>query len=133
MGLFAKVTHSGGKWQESEPDSEPCLSIDVHDSDIATVDYRPAANTSGRFFLGTEPRIYFEDESASWPVDRAAEAEGFVQWVQQVHGREVDPDDVLALIASDNPDDEPEDVFVEETVDRLLNLIGLPLPEGMPA
>ena len=56
-----------------------------------------------------------------------------MQWVRQVHGREVDPDDVLALMASDNPDDEPEDVFVEETVDRLLNLIGLPSPEGMPA
>ena len=80
-----------------------------------------------------KPRIYFEHESASGPVDRAAEAEGFVQWVRQVHGREVDPDDVLALMASDNPDDEPEDVFVEETVDRLLNLIGLPFPEGMPA
>ncbi len=36
-------------------------------------------------------------------------------------------------MASDSEDDEPEDDFVEETVDRLLDLVGLPLPEGMPS
>jgi hypothetical protein len=133
MGLFAKFTHSGGQWREAEPVSEPYLFIDVHDSDIATVDYRPAPNSTGRFYLGTEPRIYFEDDTASQPVDRQAEAEGFAEWARQAHGREVGPADVLALMASDNEDDEPEDVFVEETVDRLLDLLVLPLPEGMPS
>jgi hypothetical protein len=36
-------------------------------------------------------------------------------------------------MASDKEDDEPVDVFVEETVERLLDLLGLPLPEGMPS
>ena len=132
MGLFATFTHSDGHWQESEPVSEPYLSIDVHDSDIATVDYRPAPNATGRFFLGIEPRLYFEDDTASEPVDREAEANGFAQWARQVHGRDVDPADVLALMASESEDDESEEDFVEETVDRLLHLVGLPLPEGMP-
>jgi hypothetical protein len=133
MGLFARFTHSEGQWRESEPSSEPYLSIDVHDSDIATVDYRPAQNVRGRFFLGTEPRIYFEDDTASSTVDRQAEARGLAQWARQVHGRDVDPADVLALMAAESEDDEPEDVFVEETVDRLLELLGLPLPAGMPS
>jgi hypothetical protein len=30
-------------------------------------------------------------------------------------------------------DDEDADVFVEDTIDRLLDLLGLPLPEGMPS
>ena len=27
--------------------------------------------------------------------------------------------------------DEPEDTFVEETVERLVRLVGLPVPEGL--
>ncbi|MDP9441419.1 MAG: hypothetical protein M3P34_04410 [Actinomycetota bacterium] len=135
MGLFARFTHSTGQWREAEPADEPYLSIDVHDSDIATVDYRPAPPGLGRFYLGVEPRIYFEDPTASDTVDREAEAKGFSQWARDVHGRDVDPADVLALMAadSDEDDDEPEDAFVEDTVDRLLGLVGLPLPEGMPS
>ncbi len=127
------MTHSDGHWRESEPSNEPYLFIDVHDSDIATVDYRPAPNAAGRFFLGTEPRIYFEDDGASESVDREAEAMGFAQWARQVHGRDIGAADILALMAPEDEDDEPEDDFVEETVDRLLDLIGLPLPEGMPS
>ncbi len=97
MGLFARFTHSEGQWREAESASEPYLFIDVHDSDIATVDYRPSFSGTGRFYLGTEPRIYFEDDKASEPVDREVEAQGFAQWVRQVHGRDVDPADVLAL------------------------------------
>jgi hypothetical protein len=77
------LTHSEGQWRESTPDTVPYLSIDVHDSDIATVDYRPAPETAGRFFLGTEPRIYFEDEAASEPLDRNAEAQGLAHWARR--------------------------------------------------
>lgn len=132
MGCFARLSHRDGQWREAEPGRESCLSIDVHDSDIATVDYRPAMTGTGRFYLGTEPRHYFEDETASAPIDRRAEAEGFSEWARMVHGREVDPAEVLALMASDTQHDEDDgDAFVEDTVERLLDLIGLPLPEGM--
>lgn len=128
VGLFTRFTHSGGQWREAEPAEEPYLSIDVYDSDIATVDYRPASQGSGRFFLGVEPRIYFEDDTANVPVDWEAEAKGFAQWAGRVHGRDVDPADVLALMA--NEDEAAQDDFVEATVDRLLDLIALPLPGG---
>lgn len=138
MSLFAKLTHSDGQWKESEPVSEPYLYLDVHDGDIATVEYRPAGTATGRFFLGVEPRHYFEDDSASAPVNREAEAEGFSRWLREVHGRDVDSAAVLALMApdeeaDDESDDEDEDASVEDTLDRLLDLIGLPLPEGMPS
>lgn len=126
MGLFARFTHSGGQWRGAGPTEEPYLLIEVHDSDIATVDYRPATHGTGRFFLGTEPRVYFGDDTANAPVDREAEAEGFSQWAGRVHGRDIDPADVFALMA--NEGEAPLDDFVEETVDRLLDLVALPLP-----
>ena len=115
------------------PSDEPYLFVDVHDSDIATVQYRPTTTATGRSCLGVEPRHDVQDESASEPVDRRAEAEGFAQWVREVHGRDVDPADVLALRA---PEEEPDDdgyAFVEDTLERLLDLIGLPLPDQMPS
>jgi hypothetical protein len=106
----------------------PFLLIDVHDSDIATVDYRAADATGGRFFLGYEPRIYFDEPDGAPPVDTRAEAEGFARWVLDAGGRTVDPAEVQRLMAS--PDGAPpEDEVVEDTVERLLTLAGLPLPE----
>ena len=130
MGLFGTFTYSGGEWTSAEP-TEPYLVVDVHDSDIATVDYRPAADASGRCYLGFQPRVYFEDPTASPPVDNAAEARGLVAWTRQVTGRSIEPDDVAALLATDDEDADPEDLFVEETVVRLLELSGLPVPEEL--
>jgi len=108
----------------------PFLLVDVHDSDIATVDYRAFDASGGRFYLGYEPRIHFEEPDAGAPVDTRAEAEGFVRWIKGVSGTDVDPDDVQRLMAS--PDGAPPgDDFVEETVEKLLELAGLPLP-GWP-
>ena len=128
MGLFGKFAYSAGRWSREGPTAVPFLLVDIHDSDIATVDYRSADASGGRFFLGYEPRIYFEDPDGAAPVDTAAEAEGFASWVRELTGRELDPVDVRRLMAS--PDGEPpqEDV-VEDTVERLLHLAGLPAPE----
>ena len=106
----------------------PFLLVDVHDSRIATVDYRAADATGGRFFLGYEPRIYFDEPDAGNPVDTHAESEGFARWAKDAVGTDVDTDDVRRLMAS--PDGAPpaEDV-VEEAVEKLLELAGLPLPE----
>jgi hypothetical protein len=106
----------------------PFLLVDVHDSDIATVDYRFADATGGRFVLGYEPRVYFEQPDAAPPVDAPAEAAGFARWVHDVADRDVDPDDVRRLLAA--PDGAaPDDEVVEETVDRLVALAGLPPAE----
>ena len=108
----------------------PFLLVDVHDSRIATVDYRAADATGGRFFLGYEPRIYFDEPDAGNPVDTHTESEGFARWVRDAEGTDVDPAEVQQLMAS--PDGAPPaDEVVEQTVERLVALAGLPLP-GWP-
>jgi hypothetical protein len=128
VGLFGQFAYSAGRWSAGRPTAVPFLLIDVHDSRIATVDYRSADATGGRFHLGYEPRTYFEEPDASDPVDTAREAQGFVRWVREAEGGTVDPDDVQGLMAS--PDGAPpDDERVETTVDRLLELAGVP---GIP-
>ena len=65
----------------------PTSGISVHDSDIATVGYRPSECATGRFYLGFQPRDYFEDPTASDPVDLRAEAECFSVWASTVANR----------------------------------------------
>jgi hypothetical protein len=131
MGLFGTFTYSAGDWTGADSPAEPSLVVDVHDSDIATVDYRPIGDGTGRCYLGFQPRVYFEDPGASPPVDNEVEARGLADWARQATGREVDPGDVLALLAPDDEDADPEDLFVEETVRRLLELTGVPVPEEL--
>lgn len=131
MGLFGRFTYSHGEWHAGDPESEPYLAVDIHDSDIATVDYRPADRATGRFYLGFEPRLYFDDESANDPIETAEEAQAFAHWVRRVTGREVDAGAIQRLMAKGDPDEEPEDEFVEDTVQRLLALAGLPVPEEL--
>ena len=128
MGLFGKFTYSADRWSTDGPTAVPFLIIDVHDSRIATVDYRAADASGGRFYLGYEPRMYFEEPDAGDPVDTAAESEGFARWVLEAEGRTVDPTEVQRLMAS--PDGAPpEDEVVEDTVVRLVMLAGLPGPD----
>jgi hypothetical protein len=125
VGLFATLAYSDGRWTRGRPTAVPFLLVDVHDSDIATVDYRFADATGGRFFLGYEPRVYFDEPAAAPPVDADAEAAGFVRWVREAADRDVDPADVRTLMAA--PDGAPPaDEVVEETVERLVALAGLP-------
>ena len=128
MGYFGKLAYSDGRWTFGGPTAVPFLLVDVHDSDVATVDYRAADASGGRFYLGYEPRIYFEEPDAGDPVDTLAEAEGFARWAKETAGRDVDPADVQRLMAA--PDGAPpSDEVVEETVEKLLELAGLPVPE----
>ena len=128
MGFSGRLAFSEGRWSYGRPTAVPFLLLDVHESDIATVDYRAADASGGRFFLGYEPRIYFEEPDAAAPVDIPAEAEGFARWIREVTGAEVDPGEVAALLAS--PDGTPPDhERVEESVERLLALAGLPAPD----
>ena len=128
MGFFGKFSYSDGRWSTGGPTAVPFLFVDVHDSDVATVDYRFADATGGRFFLGYEPRFYFDERDAAPPVDTGAESAGFARWVREAVGRDVDPTDVQRLMAS--PDGEPpEHDVVEEALEELLAAAGLPAPD----
>jgi hypothetical protein len=130
VGHFGKYAYSAGAWSTGGPTAVPFLLLDIHDSDIATVDYREADASGGRFFLGCEPRFYFDEPDAASPVDTAAESVGFARWVKEAVGTDVDPADVRQLMAP--PEAAPardDDVVVEETVGRLLALAGLPAPD----
>jgi hypothetical protein len=130
VGLFGKFAYSAGRWSTDGPTAVPFLLVDVHDSGIATVDYRAADATGGRFFLGYEPRFYFDEPGAGFPVDVVAESAGFAEWARETTGTDVDPAEVQRLMAS--PDGTPpaeEVAVVEETVERLLQLAGLPAPD----
>jgi hypothetical protein len=125
MGYFGQLAYSAGQWSAGRPTAVPFLLIDIHDSHLATVDYRDADASGGRFYLGYEPRIYFEEPEGADTVDTGREAEGFARWVRDAEGRDVDPVEVQRLMAS--PDGAPpEDENVEITVDRLVKLAGLP-------
>jgi hypothetical protein len=128
VGLFGKFAYSAGRWSTGGPTAVPFLLVDVHDGRIATVDYRAADASGGRFFLGYEPRIYFEEPDAGDPVDTTAEADGFARWALEAEGATVEPADVQRLMAS--PDGAPpEDEVVQDTVVRLAALAGIPAPE----
>jgi hypothetical protein len=52
MGFFGAYLFDGNRWTLHQPDqlpavAEPWLMIDIHDSDITTVVYRPAGRGSG--------------------------------------------------------------------------------------
>ena len=127
MGFFGKFAYSAGRWSAGGPTAVPFLLIDVHDSQVATVDYRFADASGGRFFLGYEPRIYFEEPDGADPVDTGAESEGFARWVREAEGTDVDPTEVQQLMAAADGA-APQDEVVELTVDRLAALAGIPAP-----
>jgi len=128
MGLSGRFAYADGQWRHDPSPIPPYLVVDIHDSDIATVDYAPPGEGCGRCFLGFEPRIYFEEESANKPLDVRAEGQALAVWARAVTGVAVEPGSVESLLASPDGDD-PDDVFVEETVMRLTDLLGLPRPD----
>lgn len=129
MGFFGNFVYSDGRWAE-QATADQYLSVDIHDSDFATIDYHPSGPSTGRFYLGVEPRHYFEDPSASEPVDAEAEMDGFVDWATSVVGAQVSVSDLKVLIADPEGSD-PENPFVEDTVVQLIALLGLPLPPDL--
>jgi hypothetical protein len=126
--MFGTFAYSDGRWSKGRPTAVPFLLLDVHDSHVATVDYRSPDASGGRFHLGYEPRFYFDEADAGSPVDTQAEAEGFTRWVRDAEGRDVDPAEVRPLLASPTGTP-PEHETVEEAVERLLALAGLPVPD----
>jgi hypothetical protein len=130
VGYFGTFIYRDGEWRDHGGGDRE-LVVDIHDSDIATVDYRPAPPGLGRFYLGVQPRDYFEDPDASRPVDVPAEVEGFRQWARQVLGTAPPSDDVRDLVAEEGGPGEPGEDFVEDAAARLIHLLGLPLPPAL--
>ena len=129
MGYYGTFIYDDGEWRD-RAEGTPELVVDIHDSDIATVDYRPAPPGLGRFYLGIQPRDYFADPDASRPVDVPAEVEAFVSWALQTLGRAPLPEDVRDLVA-ETGNTVPDDDFVEDTAAHLIKLLGLPLPAAL--
>lgn len=131
MGLFATFVFADGAWDGS-PDATPRFTAKVHDSDFVTIEYLPVlADGRGRCYVGFEPRHYFEDETASDPLDTAAEARGLAAWAADVRSTVVDPAVIQDLLASPDAEDEAPDVFVEAALVRLVLALGLPVPEDL--
>ena len=63
-------------------------------------------------------------------MDLDAEAEAFAEWALLVGAVDVEAKHVRRLLAEEHVD-EPEDTFVKETVERLVRLVGLPIPDGL--
>ena len=127
MGYFGKFVYSNGAWRDQP--AAAFLAIDIHDSDIATVDFQ-SASAAGRFYLGFQPKDYWDDPEASDPVDTEAEAANLRAWASEVLQLSVSAKEIRALLAEDGVED-PEDDFVEETVLRLIQLLRLPVPEDL--
>ncbi|MBQ1028902.1 hypothetical protein KBX26_02625 [Micromonospora sp. C97] len=154
MGFFGTYLFDGGRWtahgaNEQPALPEPWLLVDIHDSDIATLTYRPAGPGSGIAYLGYTPRTYFENPDASAPTDVVREAAGLsVWWAQQRGGasdieRSAKEGELTAYLAADldpadiGPDDEDDDdlddaeIFVEVKAARFLTALGLPTPDAL--
>lgn len=130
MGSFESYVYADGTWGDSATD-DPWLSIALHDSDFATVRYSPAPEGLGLFYVGYQPSDYFQSPGDNDAVDTDGEAEGFAAWASSVSDADVAASDVLPFVAPGHRVGDPEDVFVEETIDRLLVTLGLPaLPMG---
>jgi hypothetical protein len=61
------------------------------------------------------------DRGASVAIDTRAESAGLINWAAEVLGLNVSADQTQPLLAEEGVQ-EPEDVFVEDTVQRLLQL-----------
>jgi len=163
MGFFGTYLYDGkeGSWRpvapaidelgrpvrgDQLPDAaEPWLLVDIHDSDVTTVTYRPAGRGTGVAYLGITPRTYFENEQASAPTDVTREAAGLADWWRQAHGvgeaaskgkeielrsflaPDLDPDDI-EVDAQDDEDEDDAEIFVEVKTSRFLAALDLPRP-----
>jgi hypothetical protein len=154
VGFFGTYLYDGSRWIPHQPDEVPTIAapwlvVDIHDSDITTVTYRPEGPGSGVAYLGHTPRTYFEDADASAPTDVAREAAGLGFWWAQLRGgandterrakevelaaylaEDVDPAEI-DLEAEDDGDEDDADIFVEVKTVRFLATLELPVPDEL--
>ena len=173
MGFFGTYLFENGGWRSDTPPgynvlwepvrgdeppsaTEPWLLVDIHDSDITIVTYRPVGPGTGTAYLGFTPRSYFERDDASAPTDVDREAAGLAAWWRLVHSAAADEasgkeSELAAFLAHDlaeselpYPDDDDDDdleqdddnlddaeVFVEVKTGRFIASLGLPVPDDL--
>ena len=153
VGFFGTYLYDGTGWIPHQPDelptiAKPWLVVDIHDSDITTVTYRPAGPGSGVAYLGHTPRTYFEDADASAPTDVAREATGLGSWWAELRGGASDSErrakeaELAAYLAehADSTDidldadadaDEDAAISVEVKTARFLATLDLPVPDEL--
>ena len=129
MGRFEKFALVDGSWTD-EISGDRWLLIEIRDSDIATITFSPAPEGRGVFYLGTEPRVYFDDSSASAIVDIDGASSAFKRWARDTLGVMVDSTAVRNEMSAVD-DETPRDAFVEDAVVRLLRLMDLDLPPAL--
>lgn len=155
MGFFGSFVFDGRSWVPQERATAStsdivgrCLRVDIHDSDIAIVTYRPTGPGSGIAYLGDTPRTYFGDPDASAPTDVAREAAGLAAWWADQRGGATDIErnakaaTLIAYLAEDqdpadidlDEDDgdlDDADIFVEGKAVQLLIALDLPVPDEL--
>jgi hypothetical protein len=125
VGTYGKWFFSDGAWRDGLAVEEPYLAVEILGSDIATVEFAPSYDASGRFYLGVDPRVYFEDASASQPVDNRLESINLAKWARETVTHPTDAADLERLMATDEISEVLDD-FVEDTLNALLDALGLP-------
>jgi hypothetical protein len=154
MGFFGTYVYDRDGWKPHRPGQvpelpAPWLTVDIYDSDFATVGYSPAGRGSGVAYLGFTPRDYFEDPEAAPPTDVEREAAGLADWWAQCRGgattdsdraakeRELagylaDDDGAVDLCDETIGQFDDEDIFVEIKTARFLGALDLPAPDDLP-
>ncbi|KTR39681.1 hypothetical protein NS263_09735 [Curtobacterium oceanosedimentum] len=134
MGMSATFTFADQRWSVDEEEiadpgahPEPFFSASVHDSDLVTVAYEPGPPAGGLVYLGFQPRDYFDDPDESDDVDLDVQADGLARWAAAVTGSSVAAAAIRPLLAEAVVED-PVDDFAEDTLQKLISLLGLPVP-----
>ena len=70
MGFFGTFVYADGAWIESAeaPSEGPSLRVDIHDSDIAQIDYRPARPLQGVSILDRRRGVSFAPAPTAPPA-----------------------------------------------------------------
>jgi hypothetical protein len=149
MGFFGQFHFDGTAWTQPKDDAQPpWLTVEIHDSDFATITYDPAGPGTGVAYLGETPRTYFEDETASEPTDVPREAAGLAEWWSGVNdmadvwdkerelvGYLAEDGDEMAEAPADDLDDldeiADEDIFIEVRTAQFLAALDLPVPDDL--
>ena len=129
MGFFGTFVYSDGRWVDAPLDADYLL-VDIHDSDFATVEFRSSQSGTGCFYLGYQPRDYFDAPDDHAPTDVGGEVASFVVWAKRVIDVSIPAEDVRELVAESGVVESLDD-FVEETVVRLLHLMHIPPPPDL--
>ncbi|WP_018684502.1 hypothetical protein [Actinokineospora enzanensis] len=152
MGFFGQYVYDGTGWHNQDDwdgstQPEVWLTLDIFDSDVASVRYHPNGSGAGVAYLGHTPRSYFDDPDASEPTDVPREAAGLAAWWAARSGGDAagKVDEIAGFLAGDDDldddlddaddgedaEDDDADIFVEIKAARFLAALDLPLPQDL--